>query len=513
MDDREPLLVVVNDDAGTRYLLTRILRSVGWRVEEAATGLDGLRLVRELSPDVVVLDVKLPDLLGHEVCRRIKADPETSGVSVIQTSATFVTSEGKARGLDSGADAYLAQPFESVELIAMVKSLLRLRRSESQARQRAEALGVADRRKDEFLAMLAHELRNPLSAILAGANLLEQGTGSPDELRKLGTTIGHQTRHLAKLVDDLLDVARVNSGKIQVTVAPLDLSALVRGLLELHRPSSEARGLTLVCELPDEAVWIDADVTRIDQVVTNLVTNAIKYSERGGTITIRLDASTPKTARLSVRDTGVGIAAEHLPELWDLFYQVDRSLARSQSGLGIGLTMVKRIVELHHGRVHVASEGLGKGAEFTIELPAIEAPVAAEPPRRDSSEPRLSLDVLLVDDNEDSCEMFEIALGRAGHRTASAHNGQDGLELALTRAFDVAIVDIGLPVMDGYEVARRIKESLGGSCPYLIALTGYGRPEDRARALGAGFDLHLVKPVDLRYVERLVREARASRAA
>src|SRR5688572_25628308 len=216
MVDEPPLLVVVNDNAATRYLLSRILRSVGWRVEEAETGQEGLRLVRELSPDVVVLDVKLPDLIGYEVCRRIKNDPTTSGVSVIQTSATFVTSEGKARGLDSGADAYLAQPFESVELVAMVKSLLRLRRSESQARQRAEALGVADRRKDEFLAMLAHELRNPLSAILAGANLLERGDSSEAELRKLGTTIGHQTRDLAKLVDDLLDVARVNSGKIQV---------------------------------------------------------------------------------------------------------------------------------------------------------------------------------------------------------------------------------------------------------------------------------------------------------
>jgi two-component system, sensor histidine kinase len=512
MDDREPLIVVVNDDAGTRYLLTRILRSAGWRVEEAATGLEGLRLVRDLSPEVVVLDVKLPDLLGHEVCRRIKSDPETSGVSVIQTSATFVTSEGKARGLDSGADAYLAQPFESVELIAMVKSLFRLRKSESQARQRAEALGVADRRKDEFLAMLAHELRNPLSAILAGANLLERGDISAEELRKLGATIGHQTRHLAKLVDDLLDVARVNSGKIQVSPAPVDLGALVAGLVELHRPSTEARGLDLVCELPDRAVWIEADATRIDQVVTNLITNAIKYTEAGGAITVRLEAHDSKTT-LHVCDTGVGISDENLPVVWDLFYQVDGSLARSQSGLGIGLTMVKRIIELHRGRVGVSSKGLGKGAEFSIELPTIEAPQETEAPPKEDPSSRPKLDILLVDDNEDSCEMYEIALGRAGHTTHSAHNGQDGLELALTRAFDVAIVDIGLPVMDGYEVARRMRVSLGDRCPYLIALTGYGRPEDRARALGAGFDEHLVKPVDLRQVERILREARANRAA
>lgn len=507
MPELAPLMVVVNDDAAARYLLSRILRSVGWRVAEAGTAREGLKLIRERSPEVVVLDVKLPDMIGYEVCRQLKSDPTTASILVIQTSATFVTSEGKARGLDSGADAYLAQPFESVELIAMVKSLLRLRSSEMQARQRAEELSLADQRKNEFLAMLGHELRNPLSAMLAAASMLERGDTSGEEARHTAATIHRQTRHLARLVDDLLDVARVTSGKIQVAPGPMDLGELVRRVSEEQRPAMDRRQLELKLELPEQPVYVEGDPTRLEQVIANLITNAIKYSNACGTIEVKLISvgeDGQSRAVFTVRDEGVGLSAQNVEAVWDLFFQADTSLARSKSGLGIGLTLVKRIIELHGGAVRARSDGLGQGSEFSFWLPQIEAAVnepASEPPPETKS---AALRIALIDDNMDSCELYAMFLQRSGHEVECAYDGAQGLELIVQGRFDAAIIDIGLPGMDGYEVGKRVRKHFGSAAPYLIALTGYGRPEDRDAALAAGFDEHLVKPIEIARVERLL---------
>lgn len=507
MAEQTPLMVVVNDDAAARYLLSRILRSVGWRVEEAGTAFEGMKLVRACAPEVVVLDVKLPDLIGYEVCRQLKKDPATSSVLVIQTSATFVTSEGKARGLDSGADAYLAQPFESVELIAMVKSLLRLRSSEMQARQRAEELSTADQRKNEFLAMLGHELRNPLSAMLAASSMLERGDASGEEARQTAATIHRQTRHLARLVDDLLDVARVTSGKIQVAPVAMDLGELVRRVTEEQRPGMERRQLDLVLTVCKEPVFVEGDPTRLEQVISNLVTNAIKYSNACGRIEVTLETvgeDGGSRAVFTVRDQGVGLSPESANAVWDLFFQADTSLARSKSGLGIGLTLVKRIIELHGGAVTARSPGLGKGSEFSFWLPQIEAPVpepVAEPAVEAES---AGLRIGLIDDNMDSCELYAMFLERIGHEVKCAYDGTEGLEMLTHGDFNAAIIDIGLPGMDGYEVGKRVRAKLGSRAPYLIALTGYGRPEDREAALAAGFDEHLVKPIEIARVEQLL---------
>jgi len=501
----------VNDSASNRYFVSRVLESAGWTVLEAETGADGLEKARTHKPDLVVLDIKLPDMSGHEVCRMLKSDPLTAHILVIQTSATFVTSEGKARGLESGADQYLTQPFEAIELVAMVRGLLRLHEKESEAREKADALREADRRKDEFLAMLAHELRNPLSAIMTATTLLET-LELPAMGHRLSATIGRQTRHLSRLVDDLLDVARITSRKIHLRREPLDL----RGLLERFA-SGEAGGLTknhrLTVDAGDDPLWVLGDVTRLEQILSNLVGNAVKYSEAGADITLSLSSferGRRRFAALEVRDQGVGIARENLDSVFDLFFQVDSNLARSQSGLGIGLTMVKQLVDMHDGTVDVASEGLGNGSSFRIELPVIAAPEAVT--RTSGVEMRtVPLSVLIVDDNVDSCDLVALSFENAGHHVMTANDGQEGLELALARSFDVAIVDIGLPSLDGYEIARTIRSRRPADAPALIALTGYGRREDRQRALDSGFDAHLVKPMDVAHVHKLVAKLAGER--
>ena len=509
----EPLILVVNDVESARYLMSRIVRSAGWRVAEAITGLEALRLTREMKPDLVVLDVKLPDILGYEVCRQLKADPATAGIPIVQTSATFVTGEGKARGLDAGADAYLTQPLEAIELIAMIRSLLRLRRTEGELRERARALVAADLRKDEFRAMLAHELRNPLSAILIATNLLEDEKTDPADMRKFGQTIGRQARHLGRLVDDLLDVSRITSGKIHLAKRPLDLVQLTGTILESSYPTVDRGRHDLVTKLPDREIWVDGDATRLEQVLGNLLTNALKYTQEGGKVTVAVDTREDvhgARAVFTITDEGRGIAPENLASVWDLFFQVDNSLARPQSGLGIGLTMVRRLIEMHGGSVAVMSEGIDKGTTFSFELPQIAPPKEREEAPRSTLTPQ-RLRVLLVDDNEDACELFAYAIQQQGHEVEFVNRGEDGLERVTSGSFDVAIFDIGLPDLDGYELARRTKKTLGGSSPFLIALTGYGRPQDRALALEAGFDVHLVKPLDVALVTSLFADVIAKK--
>ena len=513
---RKPLVLNVNDSPSARYLVSRILKSIDCDVIEAEMGAEALRVAAAHRPDLVVLDIKLPDMSGYDVCRKLKSDPATASCAVLQTSATFVSSEGKARGLDSGADAYLTQPFESIELIAMVRSLLRLKKTEAEARERASALAVADRRKDEFLAMLAHELRNPLSAILVATNLLERGDVPPEDVKRFAGTMARQSRHLARLIDDLLDVSRITRDRIQLTKSIFDLAQVVRDVLDAERLIVERRHHRLQLDLPREPVYVEADVTRIEQVIVNLLSNALKYTEAGGRIHLSLGTEGEGTGRevvLRMRDTGIGIARENLGSVWDLFYQVDASLARSQSGLGIGLTMVRRLIEMHGGTVGVTSEGVGAGTEFSFRLPAVATPNARANDGGSSPELDERLSILLVDDNADSCELYRFAFEGEGHDVDAVYDGQEGIDRALAKRYDVAVVDIGLPVVDGYEVARRLRAELGERCPYLVALTGYGRPEDKARAKAAGFDVHRVKPLDVQELFRLIAQTRRDACA
>jgi signal transduction histidine kinase/CheY-like chemotaxis protein len=351
---------------------------------------------------------------------------------------------------------------------------------------------ASNRAKDEFLAMLAHELRNPLSAILAAVGVLTRLGPRDERLVGARSVIRRQTAHLARIVDDLLDVARVTTGKITLAPEPVDLAANAARCLATLRASTPLDAYTV--DVRTDTVWVCADPTRLDQVVLNLLTNAMKFTPAGGTIRVRVGPEGDE-AVLRVEDTGVGISPELLPRVFDLFTQGERGLDRRHGGLGIGLTLVRRLVEMHGGRVEAHSPG-GRGSEFIVRLPRIASPVElpGSLATRDRAETRVRRRVLLVEDNADAREMVRAALELAGHEVHEAADGEAGLAAARALAPDIAIVDVGLPGLDGYEIARRLRLEQPGV--RLIALTGYGRVQDRERALMAGFDEHLVKPVD-----------------
>jgi PAS domain S-box-containing protein len=614
-------VLVVDDDAAKRYSVCKILHKAGFATREAATGAEALRLVADL-PDLVILDVKLPDLSGFEVCRRIKADPLTAAIPVLHLSTTFVDLEDKVQGLEGGADGYLTDVLEPLELIATARALLRTRRAEEAAqishrqwqvtfdavndgvvlldpggrvvqtnqamerilgrpwselqgqsfhdllglpgapensafprmaesrsreetevtragrwlhvtvdpikapqgalrgalcivsdvtdrrrmeeelRRRAEELAAADRRKDEFLAMLAHELRNPLAPILNCLGLMRQELPEAPDLRLSVEIAQRQVRHMARLLDDLLDVSRITQGKIQLQRGPVDFSAVVAHAVETSTPLVEAKGHRLAVRLPPEPAHVLGDATRLEQVVSNLLNNAAKYTEPGGAITLSA-AHEGDELVVRVSDTGIGLSPEMIGRVFDLFAQADVSLDRTQGGLGIGLTLVRTLVELHGGSVGVRSEGLGRGSEFTVRLPAAKPAQAQRPhtPRAPGADtgagtgPGAPVAIMVVDDHTDSATSLARLLRSWGHRAHVEHNGPAAIAALPAQAPDLVLLDIGLPGMSGYEVATQLRRQPGGDALVLVALTGYGQEQDLRRSQFAGFDRHLVKPV------------------
>jgi PAS domain S-box-containing protein len=378
---------------------------------------------------------------------------------------------------------------------------------ETERRLRSEA-ETANRAKDEFLAMLGHELRNPLSSV---RNAIVSASLDPSRRDRALGIARRGADQLARLVDDLLDVARISRGKIPLRRGRVRVATLVERAVEMTRLLVEERAHALTMSLPDGALEVDGDQTRLEQVLVNLITNAAKYTERGGHIDVRAEEIDGE-AVVRVQDDGCGIPAEMLPRVFDLFSQGERGLERAQGGLGIGLTVVRRLVELHGGRVDAYSEGPGKGAEFVVRLPALPPlPVAAAPgsPGPESVEQRAR--VLLVEDNPDVAESMALLLELLGHQVTVVHDGLGALDVASTIRPDVILIDIGLPGIDGYEVARRLRQD-ATMHPMLVALTGYGRREDKERALEAGFDHHLTKPVEFDALSSLVETLPRRRA-
>ena len=358
--------------------------------------------------------------------------------------------------------------------------------------EREQALRAADRAKDQFLAMLGHELRNPLAALSSAATVLRAERSVPDQARAASAAIARQVRHMTRLLDDLLDVSRVTSNKIRLTREPRDLGALatralrslrLAGRLDRHR-----------VEIDVEPAWIDGDEARIEQIVANLVENAVKYSPDGRRIRVQVRAAQDHCS-LEVEDDGIGIPADLLPRVFELFVQGERGLDRSAGGLGIGLTLVHQLTKLHGGTVTAHSDGAGHGARFTVALPRIDAP--ADAPETTLLAPVRSgrCRIVVIEDNDDLRKMMRHSLELAGHTVVEAGDGLTGLQTVAAERPDVVLVDLGLPGIDGYELARRLSTLPARSTMVLIAISGYGQPEARQRALDAGFDEHLTKPV------------------
>ncbi|WP_425572559.1 response regulator [Paraburkholderia tropica] len=500
------LILNVDDNEGARYVKSRVLRHVGFDVIEAATGQAALDAVREHEPALVLLDVKLPDISGIEVCRLIKSDPLTNSTLVLQTSAAAVQARDKIRALDGGADSYLTEPVEPAELVANVRALLRLYAAE-------KALRDADRRKDRFLATLAHELRNPLAPIRNAIELLDPRHGASDTGRADARLIAsRQVEHLGRLVDDLLDVSRISHGKIALQMSTLDLRQIVEIAVETSRPFLDSKQQRLSVEMTPGPIHIVGDGIRVAQIISNLLSNSAKYTAEGGEIGLRLDAGARDVA-IRVRDNGIGIAPDELPYVFELFMQSREALKRADGGLGIGLALVRELAELHGGSVAAHSQGVGHGSEFEVRLPLSLAPDAAPPvaiaPASDTETMTSKRRVLIADDNVDSATSLLMLLELEGHDVRVAHDGPTALAIAQSFLPHVAILDIGLPGMDGHALAKALRAQPATAHAQLIALTGYGQERDRQATTEAGFDRHLVKPAPF---DEILREIEGSKA-
>jgi len=625
------LILNVDDNDGARYVKTRILQGAGFQVAEAANGTDALTMARRLLPALVLLDVKLPDINGIEVCRQIKSDVDTCAILVLQTSAALTGRDDKIRGLEGGADNYLAAPIEADELIANVNALLRLQRTQAdlrnseerfrqltdniedvfwmfsldgsellyvsnayatmwnrpaqllerapgdwldaihaddraavaarwqlagagepfdeeyrltvpgagvrwvrdraflvrdaadvpyriaritsditQRRDMEDRLHAADDNKNDFLATLAHELRNPLSPIRNAVALM--GEVAPADValhQKARQIIVRQVAHLSRLVDDLLDVARISQGKLTLQLQRTELHAVVDSALETAQPMLESRQHRLVVDVPSEPLWINGDAVRLAQAIGNLLHNAAKFTNRGGEVRLQVARLADARVSISVHDNGIGITSYNLPRIFNMFAQGAAAHDRVHDGLGIGLSLVSTLADMHGGSVHASSPGIDHGSTFELILPLLDVtPTGAAPVPQDTAHPVLAPGmrrVLLVDDNIDSSEVMGELLGVMGHEVFLANDADRALALARAHRPDTIILDIGMPKVDGYALARILRDDPLFATTRLIAHTGYGSDPDRQKTRAAGFDFHLVKPANFDELERSLR--------
>ena len=566
----EKVSILLVDDQPQRLIAYRaILADLGLDLVCAHSGREALELLMDREFAVVLLDVSMPDMDGFEAARLIHEHPRFERTPIIFVTGVHLDDLDRLKGYSLGAVDYVSVPIVPeilrskvsvlVELYCKRKELQRANarlseanialqeektreleivnrslqhanveleaanrslQSEIAERARAEkALKEADRHKDEFLAMLAHELRNPLAPIHNAIELMRMKPLDDPQLNWARDVIARQLTSLTRLVDDLLDVSRITRGKINLTRQVVELEGLISRAVETVHPLFDEHSHQLTLELPEPGVKVFGDPTRLTQAIANVLGNAAKYTDTGGQISL---AATVRDAdvEIRVRDNGIGIRPEMLPHVFELFTQLDRGDGRTQGGLGIGLALVQQLVQMHGGEVSAASDGPGKGSEFVIRLPLLRgenAPVEAPPPDLPeltvaepatevaatvtplvaASAARLARRILIADDNNDALESLATLLQLSGHEVFTATNGGTALQSAERHLPEVALLDIGMPLLDGYEVAKRIRSQPWGQRITLVALTGWGQDSDRRRSREAGFDSHLVKPLDL----------------
>jgi signal transduction histidine kinase/CheY-like chemotaxis protein len=409
---------------------------------------------------------------------------------LIMTRREVTPTERQHRYLALGNVSLVERPAQGVTLISAAQAALR-------ARRRQYAMREVDQRKDEFLAMLAHELRNPLAPIRAASDLLRIPSLDREKIQQTSEIISRQVTHMTGLIDDLLDLSRVSRGLVTLDETLLDARQIVDNAVEQVRPLVDARRHRLTIQTPHETAFVHGDQKRLVQIVANMLNNAAKYTPEGGDITLVMQVD-DETVSYGVSDNGIGIAPPMLEHVFDMFAQAERSSDRAQGGLGIGLALVKNLVTLHRGRVAAFSEGVGRGSRFTVTLPrAFDTGGEAAPSRHGAAAAARGRRLLIVDDNDDAGQMLGLYLEAAGYRVTVVQSARDALEAASADPPDACLLDIGLPDMDGNELARRLRRLPQTASSTLVAITGYGQEADRARTAAAGFDHHFVKPVDM----------------
>ncbi len=476
-------MVVIDLDGLVTYWNEGATRLFGWTVEE---------------------------MVGRHYTDRFDEPTRTFIAAQISGRAAEIESAGEYEGyrrdgsrvwIDAQASPVTDAEGRQVGILVLAHDITERKRTE-------EALREADRRKDEFLALLAHELRNPLAPLRNGLQVMRLAAGDARAVADARGMMERQLGHMVRLIDDLLDISRINRNKMELRRSRVLLADVLSSAVETARPLIDDAGHTLELSLPSEPVVLDADLTRLAQVFSNLLTNSAKYTERGGHIWFAAERRRQDVV-VTVRDNGIGIPAESLPSIFDMFSQVDRSIERATGGLGIGLALVKGLVEMHYGTVSVESAGAGKGSTFTVRLPALECtPTAATPETSEGGSaangPRRR--ILVVDDNRDSAISLARLLNLLGNEVHTAHDGVEAAEATAQFRPEIILMDVGMPRLNGYEATRRIREQPWGRSVIIIALTGWGQEGDRLLSSEAGCDGHLVKPVNLSDLEKLLIE-------
>jgi signal transduction histidine kinase len=498
-------VLLVDDQPGKLLTYQAILGDLGTNLVTAASAREALEHLLKNEFAVVIVDVCMPDLDGFELAEMIRDHPRFRQTAIIFVSGVHLTDLDRLKGYERGAVDYLPVPIVPeilrakvqvfVDLHLKTRELERLNKNlERRVAQRTEELEEANRRKDQFLAVLAHELRNPLAAIRMASQSINVADPEPGDPARWSHVIERQVAQLSRLIDDLVDVSRITRGAISLQRQPMDLSAILAEAVEASRATVEERQHTLTVEVPDGAQMVNGDAARLVQIVSNLLHNSSKFTPKGGQISVAMARSDGDIV-LKVTDNGIGIDPALVPKIFEMFSQVGRPLDRPSSGLGIGLALVRTLVELHGGSVTAQSEGRGTGTTVTVRLPVLDAPPAqAAPPARPVATLTPSR-ILVVDDNADAADALAFMLRAAGHEVSTANDGLEALAVSPEFRPDIVLLDLGMPNLNGYATAHRIREQPWGQDVLLVALTGWGQPKDRDRTARAGFNAHLVKPV------------------
>jgi signal transduction histidine kinase len=507
-----PVYFLLVDDLEENLLsLEGLLRRDGLVLLKARSGTAALELLLRYDVALAILDVQMPEMDGYELAELMRGTERTRRVPIIFVTAGAADRQHRFRGYETGAVDFLNKPIEPDILRSKASVFFELYQQRHQIvaqrdelRAYADALTEADRRKDEFLATLAHELRNPLSPIRNGLDILRASPTAPnaEEIRDM---MDRQLSHLVRLVDDLLDVSRVSQGKVELRKEQIAVSELIKTAVEASEPLISAGRHELILDPPNAEVWLDADLTRLSQVVSNLLNNAAKYTPEGGRIVLSARRERNEVL-ISVSDNGIGIPSDMLPRVFDLFTQVPDNLDRSRGGLGIGLALVKQLVEMHGGSIAAESGGRGNGSSFRLRLPVVEAAPAsstAEPPLPILSNDA-TLKVLVVDDNFDVAQTMGWMIEAIGHDYRMVHESKLAVQAAQEYRPDAILLDINMPGMDGYAVCRALREQTLFDDTVIIAQTGWGQTQDHASTGKSEFDHHLTKPVNMDRLEQVL---------